>query len=65
MTHSLKPRRPRVVPLSLLHDHFVSARQLSSTDWVGFDDIWEKRLGNIALKDALDHHRKFEEVGPL
>ncbi|CAM9538820.1 unnamed protein product, partial [Ectocarpus sp. 13 AM-2016] len=39
-----------------------SARQLSSTDWVGFDDIWKKRLGNIALKDALDHHRKFEEA---
>ncbi|CBJ28671.1 conserved unknown protein [Ectocarpus siliculosus] len=39
-----------------------SARQLSSTDWVGFDDIWNKRLGNIALKDALDHHRKFEEA---
>ena len=39
-----------------------SAKQLSSTDWVGFDLIWEKRMGIIALKDALDNHRKFEDV---
>ncbi|CAM9343925.1 unnamed protein product, partial [Scytosiphon promiscuus] len=39
-----------------------SAKRLSSTDWVGFDVIWKKRLGNMALKNALDNHRKFEEA---
>lgn len=39
-----------------------SAKKLSSTDWVGFDLIWKKRLGNIALKEALETHIKFEEA---
>eukprot|EP00752_Nemacystus_decipiens_P002572 g2410.t1 len=39
-----------------------SAKKLSSSDWVGFDLIWKKRLGNIALKDALYNHIKFEEA---
>lgn len=42
-----------------------SAKQLSSTDWVGFDLIWEKRMGIIALKDALNNHLKFEDVSPF
>lgn len=42
-----------------------SAKKLSSSDWVGFDLIWKKRLGNIALKDALHNHMKFEEVHTL
>lgn len=39
-----------------------SSKQLSSSDWVGFDLVWKKRLGNVALKEALQSHIKFEEV---
>eukprot|EP00903_Cladosiphon_okamuranus_P010618 g10041.t1 len=39
-----------------------SAKKLSSSDWVGFDMIWKKRLGNIALRNALQNHIKYEEA---
>lgn len=43
----------------------LSAEKLSSTDWAGFDLIWKKRSGNLALKRQLDDHLKFEGVRTL
>lgn len=42
--------------------NYDSAKKLSSTDWSGFDLIWQKRMGNTALKNTLDNHLKFEQV---
>lgn len=42
----------------------VSAKQLSSTDWSGFDLIWKKREGTRAVREALENYVAFEQVQP-
>lgn len=40
----------------------LSAKQLSSTDWTGFDLIWKERDGNRAVREALESYVAFEKV---
>lgn len=42
-----------------------SAKKLSSSDWCGFDLIWKKREGTLAIREALESYIAFEEVTTL
>lgn len=41
---------------------YNSAKKLSSTDWCGFDLVWQERMGTLSVKTSLEKYLAFEQV---